>query len=178
MNRRRLLNLFAVAALGLVVLPSGGLGQQPTLKQQLGGAWTLVSIIATDKAGNKSDRRGPNPKGLLIFDAGGRYSILTSRADLPNFAIDNVNQGSAEENKAVMTGMIANVGTWSVDEKTKTITTNVEAGSFPNLNGKTQTRVVSSLTADELRYVNGASASGTVDGATWRRGKDSLTGPL
>ena len=153
------------------MLPSAAVSQQASLKQQLVGAWTLVSIIATDKAGNKSDRRGPNPKGLLIFDASGQFSILTSRAELPNFAIDNVNQGTAEENKAVMTGMIANVGTWSVDEKTKTITTHIEAGSFPNLNGKTQTRVISSLTADELKYVNGASVSGTVDEATWRRAK-------
>ena len=108
---------------------------------------------------------------MLFRSASGRYSILTARAELPNFKVDNVNQGSAEENKAVMTGMIANVGTWSVDEKTKTITTNVEAGSFPNLNGHTQTRVISLLTADELRYVNGNSVSGTVDEATWRRAK-------
>jgi hypothetical protein len=167
----RILSLSTAIAFTLALLPTAAVSQQKTLKEQLVGAWTLVSIIATDKAGNKSDRRGPNPKGLLIFEASGRYSILTSRADLPNFAIDNVNQGSAEENKAVMTGMIANVGTWSVDEKTKTITTNVDAGSFPNLNGKTQTRVVSSLTPDELRYVNGASVSGTVDEATWRRAK-------
>ena len=171
MNKARIITLSTIAALALVMLPGAAVSQQPSLKQQLVGAWTLVSIIAPDKAGNKSDRRGPNPKGLLIFDASGRFSILTSRAELPNFAIDNVNQGTAEENKAVMTGMIANVGTWSVDEKTKTITTYIDAGSFPNLNGKTQTRVISSLTADELRYVNGASVSGTVDEATWRRAK-------
>lgn len=169
MHRRRLFRLAAVAALGLVLPPTGAVAQ--SLREQLIGAWDLVSIIATDKAGNKSDRRGANPKGLLIFDASGRYSILTSRAELPNFKVDNVNQGTPDENKAVMTGMIANVGTWSVDEKTKTITTNVEAGSFPNLNGHTQTRVISLLTADELRYVNGASVSGTVDEATWRRAK-------
>jgi hypothetical protein len=161
--------LGAIAALGFILPPAGAVAQN--LHEQLIGAWDLVSIIATDKAGNKSDRRGPSPKGLLIFDASGRYSILTSRAELPNFKIDNVNQGTPEENKAVMTGMIANVGTWSVDEKTKTITTNVEAGSFPNLNGHTQTRVISLLTADELRYVNGNSVSGTVDEATWRRAK-------
>jgi hypothetical protein len=171
MNRAHIITLSTIAALGLAMLPSAAITQQASLKQQLVGAWTLVSIIATDKAGNKSDRRGPNPKGLLIFDASGRFSILTSRAELPNFAIDNVNQGTAEENKAVMTGMIANVGTWSVDEKTKTITTNIDAGSFPNLNGKSQTRVISALTADELRYVNGASVSGTVDEATWRRAR-------
>jgi len=169
MHRRTLFGLGAVAALGLILPPTGAVAQ--SVREQLIGAWDLVSIIATDKAGNKSDRRGPNPKGLLIFDASGRYSILTSRAELPNFKVDNVNQGTAEENKAVMTGMIANVGTWTVDEKTKTITTNVEAGSFPNLNGHTQTRVISLITTDELRYVNGASVSGTVDEATWRRVK-------
>jgi hypothetical protein len=167
----RVISFSAAAALALAMLPTAALSQQKSLKEQLVGAWTLVSIIATDKAGNKSDRRGPNPKGLLIFDASGRYSILTSQAELPNFKVDNVNQGTPEENKAVMTGMIANVGTWSVDEATRTITTHVEAGSFPNLNGHTQTRVISALTADELRYVNGASVSGTVDEATWRRAK-------
>jgi Lipocalin-like domain len=167
----RIFGCLAAVALALALLPTAAVSQKETLKEQLVGAWTLVSIIATDKAGNKSDRRGPNPKGLLIFDASGRYSILTSRAELPNFKVDNVNQGTPEENKAVMTGMIANVGTWSVDEATKTITTHVEAGSFPNLNGNTQTRVISALTADELRYTNGASVSGTVDEATWRRAK-------
>ncbi len=171
MYRRIAFSLCAIVAVGLVLPPTGAVSQPRTLKEQLVGAWTLVSIIATDKAGNKSDRRGPNPKGLLIFEADGRYSILTSRSDIPNFKVDNVNQGTAEEYKAVMTGMIANVGTWSVDEATRTITTNVEAGSYPNLNGNTQKRVISSLTADELRYTNGASVSGTVDEATWRRAK-------
>jgi Lipocalin-like domain len=167
----RTFSFSAAVALTLALLPAPASSQQKSLKEQLVGAWTLVSIIATDKAGNKSDRRGPNPKGLLIFDASGHYSILTSRAELPNFKVDNVNQGTPEENKAVMTGMIANVGTWTVDEATKTITTHVEAGSYPNLNGNTQTRVISGLTADELRYTNGASVSGTVDEATWRRAK-------
>jgi hypothetical protein len=171
MNRGSILSVFVIAALALAMPPTAAVSQQKTLKEQLVGAWTLVSIIATDKAGGKSDRRGPNPKGLLIFEANGHYSILTSRSDLPNFKVDNVNQGTAEEYKTVMMGMFANVGTWSVDEATRTITTHVEAGSYPNLNGNTQKRVVSSLTADELRYTNGASVSGTIDEATWRRAK-------
>src|SRR6202035_1872310 len=118
MNRGGIFSLSAIAALGLAMLPTGAVSQPRTLKDQLVGAWTLVSIIATDKAGGKSDRRGPNPKGLLIFEANGRYSLLTSRSDIPNFKIDNVNQGTAEEYKAVVTGMIANVGTWSVDDAT------------------------------------------------------------
>jgi hypothetical protein len=171
MNRGSILSVFVIAALALAMPPTAAVSQQKTLKEQLVGTWSLVSIIATDKAGAKSERRGPNPKGLLIFEANGRYSLLTSRSDIPKFAIDNVNQGTAEEYKAVVTGMIANIETWTVDEATKTITTNIEAGSFPNLNGNTQKRVISSLTAEELKYTNGASAVGTVDEAVWRRAR-------
>jgi Lipocalin-like domain len=171
MNRHSIIGLPVISLVALVMASSGAVSQQASLREQLVGAWTLVSIISTDKQGLKSERRGPNPKGLLIFDASGRYSILTARSDIANFKINNVDQGTPEENKAVLTGMIANIGTWSVDEVTKTITTHVEAGSFPNLNGNTQKRVISALTADELRYVNGASATGTIDEAIWRRAK-------
>ena len=171
MNRHSIIALPVIAFLALVMASSGAVSQQTSLREQLVGAWTLVSIISTDKQGVKSERRGPNPKGLLIFDASGRYSILTARSDMANFKINNVDQGTPEENKAVLTGMIANIGTWSVDEATNTISTHVEAGSFPNLNGNTQKRVISTLTADELRYVNGASATGTIDEAIWRRAK-------
>ena len=171
MNRHSIIALPVIAFLALVMASSGAVSQQTSLREQLVGAWTLVSIFSTDKQGVKSERRGPNPKGLLIFDASGRYSILTARSDMANFKINNVDQGTPEENKAVLTGMIANIGTWSVDEATNTISTHVEAGSFPNLNGNTQKRVISTLTADELRYVNGASATGTIDEAIWRRAK-------
>src|SRR5579871_3976653 len=90
------LSVAAVVAL-LLASPAAVSQQQPSLKQQLAGTWTLVSIIATDKAGNKSDRRGPNPKGLFILEPNGYFSILTARADIPNFAVANINQGTTEE---------------------------------------------------------------------------------
>jgi hypothetical protein len=172
MNRRIVLSLSAITALGLAMLPTSAVTQQKTLKEQLIGTWTFVSAVATNKEGVKSsDRWGSNAKGLIIFEANGRYSFMISRSDIPKFAVNNVNEGTAEENKAVVKGIIANIGTWSVDETTKTITTNIEAASFPNLNGNSQKRVISSLTADELKYTNPAGAAGTVDEAVWRRAK-------
>src|SRR5262245_10253090 len=105
MNRRNTLCLFAMTALGLALLPNGAVSQQKSLKEQLGGAWTFVSAVETSKDGTKSDRWGPNPKGLIIFDANGRYSFMIARSDLPMFAVNNVNQGTVEENKAVVRGI-------------------------------------------------------------------------
>jgi hypothetical protein len=47
MNRRNILGLSTVAAFGLALLPSGGVAQQKTLKDQLVGTWTLVSTTTT-----------------------------------------------------------------------------------------------------------------------------------
>ena len=159
---RNSLVLSAVAALCLGLCGAPAAAQQAPLKDQLVGTWTMVSSTA---------RFGTNPKGQMILLANGRYSFMISRLDVPKFAANNVTQGTADENAAVVKGVIANFGTWSFDEATKTLTTNVEASTYPNLNGASQKRVISSLTADELKYTNPTSAAGTVDEAVWKRVK-------
>ena len=169
MNRRIVLRLSAITALGLALLAGNAVAQQKTAKEQLTGTWMLVSVIQTNKDGTKSNRFGENPKGMIIFGADGRYSWLITRSDIPKFAVNNVNKGTAEENRAVVQGIVADIGTWSVDEATKTFTTNVEAGSFPNVNGVSRKRVYTSLTANELRYTNSDSIAGTIVEGVWKR---------
>ena len=154
--------LSALVALCLSLFGASAVGQQAALKEQLVGTWIMVSTTS---------RFGSDAKGQMILLPNGRYSFMISRADLPKFAVNNVNQGTADENAAVVKGTIANFGTWSVDETTKTLTTTVEASTFPNLNGNSQKRVISSLTADELKYTNPTSVAGTVDEAIWKRVK-------
>ena len=172
MHRRSILGLPAIVAVMLAIGATGIIAQQKPLKEQLVGTWIMISAVATTKEGTKSsDRWTTNPKGQIIFEANGRYSLMISRPDIPKFAANSINQGSAEENSAVVRGTIANFGSWSIDEASKTITTNVEASTFPNMNGNSQKRVITSLTADELKYTNPASAAGTVDKVVWRRAK-------
>ena len=166
MNRRYIINLSALTAVGLALLPSNAISQQKSLKEQLIGTWTLVSAAQVTKEGVKSDRWGPNPRGRAIFEANGFF-----RSDVPKFASNNMNQVTAEEAKAAIQGMTANYGTWSIDEATKTLTTNIEGSSSPNLNGGTQKRIISSLSADELKYTNPASQIGSVDDVVWKRAK-------
>jgi Lipocalin-like domain len=170
MNRRNMIRLSTVTALTLSLFSSASIAQQKSLKDQLVGTWTLVSSQAV-KDGVKTDRWGPSPKGRVIFGADGRYSFMIFRSDLPKFAANSITAGTPEENKAVVQGMAATFGTWSVDETTKTITSNVEASSFPNQNGSTQKRIISSITADELKYTNPSSTIGTSDEVVWKRAK-------
>ena len=172
MNRRCVLSISAMAALGLALLPGGStLAQQKSLREQLVGTWTFVSAVEVQKDGTKEDRWGPNPKGMLVFDANGRYVLVINRSDLRKFAANRVDQGTAEENKAVMKGTIATFGTYSVNEADKTLNTQIEGGSFPNLYGGTQKRVITSLTADELKYTNPATTIGATAQVVWRRAK-------
>lgn len=97
--------------LGFALLPANAAAQQKSLKEQLVGTWTFVTSTDTQKDGTKVDRWGPNPKGMLIFDANGRYVLVIHRSDLPKFASNRVDQGTAEENKAVMQGLIVTFGT-------------------------------------------------------------------
>jgi hypothetical protein len=69
--------------------------------KELVGSWTLISVTV-NRAGEKVEPFGPNPKGTMTFDSGGRFSIIVTRSDLPKFASNNREMGSSEENKAVV----------------------------------------------------------------------------
>jgi hypothetical protein len=169
MNRRNIISLTAIAAFGLALLPSSAISQDKPLKELLVGTWTLVSATQRTKEGVVSDRWGPNPRGRATFEANGRFSFMIFRSDVPKFSSDNLNQVTPAEAKAAIQGMTANFGTWSIDEATKTLTTNIEVASAPNLNGGAQKRIISSLSANELKYTNPASQIGTVDDVVWKR---------
>src|SRR5207237_165484 len=85
MNRRNVFSLTAMTVLGLALLPGSAVAQQKTLKEQLVGAWTLASNDTTPPNGTKRQDFGANPKGILIFDAGGRYAVVQGRPDRPKF---------------------------------------------------------------------------------------------
>jgi protocatechuate 3,4-dioxygenase beta subunit len=62
-------------------------------------------------------------------------------------------------------------GTYTVNEGDKTVITHVEGSVFPNLIGRDQKRLIVTLTADELKYTNPTTSTGTSAEATWRRVK-------
>jgi len=171
MNRRHLFSISTVAVLGLALLPSGALGQQKSLKDQLVGTWTLVSWEQTNPDGSKLQRFGANPKGVNVFDASGRVFLMYARPDLPKIASGNPSTPTPEEAKAIVAGAIGYFGTYTVNEGDKSIVFRLEASSFPNLLLADQKRTVVSLTADEMKYSNPVPISGGQINYAFRRAK-------
>jgi len=170
MNRRNVFSLTAMTVLGLALLPGSAVAQQKTLKEQLVGAWTLASNDTTPPNGTKRQDFGANPKGILIFDAGGRYAVVQGRPDRPKFRTTGnvrLDTPAAEFGEAARP-FAANFGTWSVNEADKTLTRKYEIALIPN-NDTVETKASISLAGDELKLVI-TSPAGVTD-TVYRRAK-------
>jgi hypothetical protein len=160
--------VLAAAVLGALWAPNPALAQ---ISKDIIGTWTLVSNHTVTSDSKKAENFGANPKGMLIFDANGHFSVIVMRADLPKFAAKTNREGTPAEYKAVGQGMLVTFGKYSVNEADKTITTDIEGSSFPNLTDGHQKRIVTSLTADELKYRNPTGADGNTVELVWKRAK-------
>ena len=175
MNRRSTFGVVALAAFGLLWLPVSGhaqnaqqrppaaatpatpAGPPKSMKEAIIGSWSLLIDDSVKPDGTHVPNFGPNPIGMAMFGADGRFSVTITRAGRPKFASNSRTTGTADENKAVVTGSNAFFGTYGVNEADKTLTLRVEASTFPNLEGTTQKRTITSLTAsDELTWSNPA----------------------
>jgi hypothetical protein len=132
------------------------------------GTWSLVSSV-TEKDGAKTDQFGKGARGSLVLDANGHFMLTIIGPDLPRFASNNRADGTAEENRAVMSRSIAMIGTYVVSPADKTLAFKVDSSTFPNWNGTEQRRLRAPTSKDELRYVTPTASSGGVGTVTWRR---------
>lgn len=153
MNRRHVLGLSVVTAVGIALLSGSAVSQQKPLKAQLVGTWTLVSNDNVTPDGTKRQIFGPDPKGIMILSADGRFALIATNPARPKFKGNTRLDGTPEENKAAIAGTVAAFGTWSVDEAANTLITRIEGSLFPNDEGREQRRLVT-LAGDELRQVN------------------------
>lgn len=172
MNRLSTFALTTMALLFLGVAPpwGGAVGQQKSLKEQVVGTWTYVAVDIVRPDGSRVPLYGPNPQGVASFDGNGHYQLLTARAGLPRFAVNDRMQGTAEEYKAVVQGSIAHFGRYTVNEADKTITFQIETSTFPNWNGTEQKRPFN-IVGDELTWRTPASSGGGTAEVVLKRAK-------
>jgi hypothetical protein len=157
-----------MAVFGLALLASGAVAAPKAKinKNQLIGDWTLVS----SNTPNATVQSHPGD-GYAVFERNGRFSYAILNSDVPKFASNNRNTGTPEENKAVVQGNISYFGTYSVDEAGGMLTLHIERCSFANWNGTDQKRLITSLTAQELKLTNPSASIGGTAELAWKRMK-------
>jgi hypothetical protein len=158
MNRRRILTLSAVTTLAFALSASNAVAQ---LAKDVVGSWTIVSA---------GDAYGPTPKGSLIFEPNGRFSIHLMRHDLPKYASNNRTQGTPAEYKATVEGSLSYFGTYSISGTDLNL--HIEGSTFPNWVGMDQKRINLSISGDELKYTQpNPSGGGAAALLVWKRVK-------
>jgi lipocalin-like protein len=138
------------------------------LATQLIGSWTLISNTNMRPDGSKVDGYGPHPNGSLMLDSNGRFADVALRSDLPKLASSNRTSGTAEENRAIVSGSVAAFGTYSVNEADQTITLHVEGSTFPNWTGSDQKRPFT-LTGNQQKWNVPAASMGGASEVVWKR---------
>ena len=151
---RRSINALCLSATALMLLPTGVVAQQKSLKEQIQGPWSFVSCNDTNAKGEKTFRCANNPRGILILAGNGNYAntvITSGRKD------------------AEAPGVEANFGTWSVNEADKTLTRHRVGARDPAAEGR-DFKANISLNGEELR-ITGINREGEKIDSTYRRFK-------
>jgi len=170
MNRHRAFGLCAIGLVTIPAFPNGSLAQERSLKDQLVGTWIYVS--STGKRDDGSTVPRPSLQGAVTYTSDGRFHFITARTDAPKLASSDPSRPTPEEAMAIASGSIAYTGTYTVDENTKTIHANVETSTFPNLVGAAnQRRIITSITADEMKFTNPRTPAGVTLDFVWKRAK-------
>ena len=68
-------------------------------------------------------------------------------------------------------GSIAYYGTYTVNDAEKTIIVHIERSSFPNLNGTDGKRILTLLSAEEMKYINPGRRGGGSINCAYKRAK-------
>lgn len=142
--------------------------QAPVRGFPLQGTWSLVAADKILPDGETARDYGERPKGRLVVDAQGRYSLQIFKAERPRFASDSKAEGSADEFRSAVMGSSTHYGAMTIDEQAKTLVFSIEGSSFPNWEGTTQRRQYT-LDGAELRYEVPARADGSIPVSVWRR---------
>jgi len=166
---KRLGIMIAVSAFALASFSGSAVSQQKSLKDQIVGTWTLVSWEQTLKDGSKNHRFGSSPKGVNTYDANGHFSLIIMRPDLPKIASGDPEKPTPEEGQALARGAIAYYGTYTVNEADKTISLKIDGTTLANQLGMEQKRIVTSISANEMKYRNPTSIAGGQIDLVWKK---------
>lgn len=134
----------------------------------LAGTWTLVAADVQHPDGSRAPDYGASPKGLLMIDGQGHYSLQIFKAERPAFHAGSKAKGTPEEYKAAVTGSSTHYGTLRIEPDRGVLVFHIQGASFPNWEGQEQRRQYE-LKDGVLSYRVTARPNGDVPISVWRK---------
>ena len=128
-----------IAALAMTLLLSSCATTQPNGSPSLAGTWTLVAADKEFPDGKRVHEYGEHPKGRMIIDEKGRYSIQIFQPELPNFPV-NESEPTPAEYRDAMEAASTHYGEITVDWTNHILRMAIDASLWPNLRGSVQVR--------------------------------------
>lgn len=147
---------------------SSAIAASPANTFPLSGTWTLVGADVLHADGTRTSDFGMNPKGVLLIDNQGRYSLQIFRTDRPRFSTGDKAKGSDAEYKAAVMGSSTHFGTVRMDAASGELIFHIDGASFPNWEGQEQHRHYE-LKDNVLSYRVPPRPNGDVPVSVWRR---------
>ncbi|MBP3984295.1 lipocalin-like domain-containing protein [Pseudoxanthomonas helianthi] len=142
--------------------------EAPAAESPLRGTWVLVAADKILSGGERVRDYGEKPKGRLIVDAAGRYSLQIFKSERLRFATDSKADGSADEFKSAAMGSSTHYGSVTVDDANGLLVFSIEGSSFPNWEGTVQKRQYA-LDGGTLTYRVPPRADGSIPVSVWRK---------
>jgi hypothetical protein len=135
----------------------------------LAGTWTLTAADRLHPDGTRTRDYGDHPKGRLIIDAQGRYSLQIFNGERLRVASGDKATATPEEYASAAMGSSTHYGAVAVDPAAHVLVFRIAGASFANWEGTEQRREYA-LTADSLSYqVPTPRPDGSVPISEWRR---------
>lgn len=158
--------------IGMTLAMLAGMGARdvPATGQEspLRGSWVLVAADKILPGGEVARDYGEHPKGRLIVDAAGRYSLQIFKSERLRFGTDSKADGNADEFKSAAMGSSTHYGTVAVDDANGLLVFSIEGSSFPNWEGTVQKRRYE-LEDGTLTYKVPPRADGSIPVSVWRK---------
>jgi len=114
--------------------------QNKMMNPGIAGTYTLLAVDNIRPDGSRVHLYGENPKGILILDAAGNYSLQILSANRIKFGSADKSKGTDEENRQAVQGSNSHFGRYVLDSPKHTITFMIDHASFPNWEGTRQVR--------------------------------------
>ncbi|WP_232823597.1 lipocalin-like domain-containing protein [Dyella sp. C9] len=134
----------------------------------LAGSWTLVAADVQHPDGSRAPDFGAQPKGLLLVDRQGHYSLQIYKSERPAFHSGDKAKGTPEEYEAAVMGSSTHFGTLSIEQGHGVLVFHIQGASFPNWEGQDQRRQYQ-LNDNTLSYRVAPRPNGDVPISVWKR---------